>query len=480
MAKTKLILTILAVEAMTHAVASQANALTFTPGDIVVSVEGAGVTTGTTFTDNQAAPLTLEQFAVNGTSSASAAGSLVLPQTSSVVNGVHNSAISGEYGSSSEGTLQLSGNGQFLTIAGYGVNAATFNANPGSFSISPTNTALGQSSSTAVPRVIALIGADGSVDTSTALTNVFNGNNPRSVYTVNGTSFYISGQGTSPDSTGGVFFATKGATTATPITGNDTSGGTASQDTRDVQIVNGQLVVSVDSKGGSNNARSFIGTLGAQGNPPTTLANNGNGPTQLTGFGSSATGKQTITAATTNGINSAGQQINLSPENFFFANATTLYVADSGNSKQNSANSSLGDGGLQKWSLVNGSWTLDYTVAAGLNLVANTAASGTTGLYGLTGQVVNGQVQLFATNFTIGDTDPTFLFGLTDNLAATTKAAGEAFTELEAAPADSTFKGVSFAPAAPEPSTWVMMILGFAGIGFATFRKKSKPALLAA
>jgi hypothetical protein len=365
--KTKILLAVLAVEA----ISGRANAFTFTPGDVVVSVEGDGSGTGN-YTDNQAAPLTLDQFAASGTSSVTAAGSLQLPQTASG----NNFAISGEYGSSSEGTLQLSGNGQYLTIAGYGVNANTFNANPAAFG-NPAGGALGQSTSATVPRVIALIGANGSVDTSTALTNVFNGNNPRSVYTVNGTSFYISGQGTSGDSTGGVFYATKGATTAAPITGNDTSSGTASQDTRDVQIVNGQLVVSVDSKGGSNAARSFIGTLGAAGSPPTSLANGGNGPTMLPGFGNSGgTGKVTITAATTNGINSPGQQINLSPENFFYASPTTLYVADSGSSKQTSATSSLGDGGLQKWSLVNGSWILDYTVASGLNLVADTAKSG--------------------------------------------------------------------------------------------------------
>jgi hypothetical protein len=31
----------------------------------------------------------------------------------------------------------------------------------------------------------------------------------------------------------------------------------------------------------------------------------------------------------------------------------------------------------------------------------------------------------------------------------------------------------------PEPSTWAMMILGFAGIGFMAYRRKSKPALIA-
>jgi hypothetical protein len=33
--------------------------------------------------------------------------------------------------------------------------------------------------------------------------------------------------------------------------------------------------------------------------------------------------------------------------------------------------------------------------------------------------------------------------------------------------------------AVPEPSTWAMMMLGFAGVGFMAYRRKSKPALLA-
>jgi hypothetical protein len=40
--------------------------------------------------------------------------------------------------------------------------------------------------------------------------------------------------------------------------------------------------------------------------------------------------------------------------------------------------------------------------------------------------------------------------------------------------------GVNLSSAVPEPSTWAMMLLGFAGIGFMAYRRKSKPALMAA
>jgi hypothetical protein len=247
-----------------------------------------------------------------------------------------------------------------------------------------------------------------------------------------------------------------------------------------VQVYNNTLYVSVDSKEGSNNARDFIGTLGS---PPATAAfNSQSGPTQLTGFGNSGgTGKVTITTNTVNGVNSIGQQVNLSPENYFFANPTTLYVADSGNPKNNSATSGLGDGGLQKWSLVSGSWTLDYTLSAGLNLVANTASAGTTGLFGLTGEDVTSdgvsEVELFATNSTIGDTDPTFLYGITDVLADISDP-GESFTELAAAPADTNFKGVAFAPeVTPLPATLPLFAGGLGALGLLARRKGGRQVL---
>jgi hypothetical protein len=39
---------------------------------------------------------------------------------------------------------------------------------------------------------------------------------------------------------------------------------------------------------------------------------------------------------------------------------------------------------------------------------------------------------------------------------------------------------ISNVGAMPEPSTWAMMLLGFSGIGFMAYRRKAKPALIAA
>ena len=224
------IITIALAAAFALLTAIPALAQTFTPGNLVVTVEGNGVEGASSgpYTDNQAAPLTLFQFSINGTTSATYVNSYVLPQTASGAN----SPVSGEYGSSSEGTLQLSGDGNYLTVMGYGVNASDFNMDPGSFSVSPSNTALGQSGSmtgqtyTPVPRVVALIDANGDLDSTTALYNIFNANNPRSIYTADDTNLYVSGQGNSPDATGGILSAgfaadvrwTRGLASALPST----------------------------------------------------------------------------------------------------------------------------------------------------------------------------------------------------------------------------------------------------------------------
>jgi hypothetical protein len=57
---------------------------------------------------------------------------------------------------------------------------------------------------------------------------------------------------------------------------------------------------------------------------------------------------------------------------------------------------------------------------------------------------------------------------------------GESFQTLVTSDSDVSIRGVSFAPDVPEPSTWAMMLLGFAGVGFMAYRRKSRPALMAA
>jgi hypothetical protein len=191
--------------------------------------------------------------------------------------------------------------------------------------------------------------------------------------------------------------------------------------------------------------------------------------------------------ATANGVNNSriGSFVYLSPEQYVFASPSVLYVADSGQPKNgNPDKAALGDGGLQKWVNSNpngtGIWTLEYTLSAGLNLVDNSkanannpTAAGVTGLLGLTDKVVGNQVELFATSYGLNELSPSFLYEITDTLSNTAPAKGESFTTLFAAPSDTSIRGVSFAPSVPEPSTWVMMLLGLAGLGFVAYRRKN-------
>ena len=429
----------------------------FTANNIVISTV-FNINNGGADLDT-ASPIVLQEFQLGaGNTSATLNGALTLPQAGSG----NNSAISGEFGSASEGMLQQSANGLYLTLMGYGVNAAAFNTAPTS---TYSTNALGQSISlsaasqagnaviyTTVPRVVALIGTNASVDTSTALVNIYNSNNPRGVATVDGTSFWTSGQGptNSPtDTMQGVAYAPLGASTATMI---DTS-----SDTRIVAIINNgsgnALYVSRDNK---KLPAANVSTLAdASGNLPTSAT--GLVSTQIT---PPAGNSITVTSGTSNGVNSAGSTVYLSPEGFFLASPTVLYVADGGAPKDGGQ----GAGGLQKWVLTNGAWTLDYVLVNGLNLVDNANANaatptapGVTGLIGLTGKVIDGQVYLYATSYGLNELSQSYLYEITDTLSYTTiaQASGEQFTVLYTDPSlQTSIRGVAFAPAIPQAITF--------------------------
>jgi hypothetical protein len=494
-----------------------ASAFEFTSGDLVIDT-----VTGTTL--DSASPMTLQEFSLGtGGTSAVSVGTLALPQTPSGAN----SAISGEYGSASEGFLTQSVNGQYLTIMGYGVNASTFNTAPlatyGTAALGQTTSLTGQSVKT-VPRVVALIGGNGGVNTSTALTGVFNENNPRSVVTVDGTSFYISGQGASKSdhTTEGVFYVPQlGVNSVTPI---DTS-----TDTRALAISSvltpGTNTLYVSRDYSPSNANPCAGVNANNCSNVSSLTQSGHLPTSSTGTidthivpPASAisqggnNGSIDLVPGLFNGVNNARGSdprgpshrfVYLSPEQYFFANSTTLYVTDSGQPKNGSVDAAaVGEGGLQKWSLVDGVWTLDYDLVAGLNLVNNDQANsntptapGVTGLFGLTGEVVGGNVELFATSYGLNELSPSYLYEITDSLSCTASpntlnscSSGETFATLYTAPTDISIRGVAFAPTGtddpltptPLPASWTFMLIGLAGFGWAAMRRRSNASGLAA
>jgi hypothetical protein len=174
--------------------------------------------------------------------------------------------------------------------------------------------------------------------------------------------------------------------------------------------------------------------------------------------------------------NTAASTSTAFPFGLWFADANTLYVCDEGDGtlvtpavNGNVADAqSLATAGLQKWSLVNGTWTMLYVLQDGLNIgvpysVPHYPAAldpATGGCRNITGRHNHdGTVTIYAITSTIsanGDTgaDPNKLVKVTDVLSATTLPTGNNpwdkstghFVTLRSAQAGAVFRGVAFAP----------------------------------
>jgi hypothetical protein len=150
---------------------------------------------------------------------------------------------------------------------------------------------------------------------------------------------------------------------------------------------------------------------------------------------------------------------NFTPFAVFFGNATTMYVSDEGSGNSTDV---MTHAGLQKWSLVGGTWQLDYVLTQGLigQVDSNlTGADGpypdvtTVGLRNLTGVVHGDQVTLYATTSTSSAStdngaDPNKVVVITDQLSATTQAqaAGESFSSVMGPTYGTVYRGVALVP----------------------------------
>jgi hypothetical protein len=232
-----------------------------------------------------------------------------------------------------------------------------------------------------VARVIGRVDAAGNVDTTTALTDA-NGGNPRSVASSDGVNLWLSTSNT------GVHYTTLGTTSSVQLS-------TTVTNIRAIGIFGGQLYNS-DASGSAVR----LGAVGA-GLPTTS----GQTIVNLPGF------------ATTGG----------SPYAFFFADldgtvagVDTLYVADDGS-------------GLQKYSLVSGSW-----VASGI--VGTSADS----YRGVTGVVNGGSVTLYAIR-KASSTGGGELVQLVDSSGYNASISATP-SVLATAAASTAFRGVALAP----------------------------------
>lgn len=394
----------------------------FTPGNLVVS---RSVYTGSasTITVGQPLPPVCPSTATCATASATDNGTY--PSTANTNNVWNNDKADGSFGitspifldqiktdgtpvstlaippnlvttsfpSKSEIALNLSTDGTALTFMAYvapptAVDVSNSNT-PGVYD--PTNPAGGS-----YFRAVVQVAANGAMQVTP--TNAYSGNNGRAAILANGL-YYMAGNSNNGSGTPanvvastGVQIATPGQAPSTPpqmvgnfsitqltdpATGMPFAADKLGKDNnyRGLTIFNNTLYI---TKGSGSNGVNTVYQVGNAGSLPT-LANAASAPiTILPGF-------PTTLARNADASN---------PFGIWFANASTLYVADEGDgTAANAATSKIA--GLQKWSLVSGTWKLDYVLQNGLNLgqpytVANYPASlnpATDGLRNLTGRV---------------------------------------------------------------------------------------------
>jgi hypothetical protein len=335
---------------------SQASAAALTPGDVVIYRVGNGAVLG-----SAAVPVFFDEY----DSSGKLVESIALPTTTSAPN--HRLTASGS--GSSEGLLTLSANGQYLIGTGYdaalGTSKVAETANPG------------------VARTLARVSASGEIDTTTALTDVSNENNARGAASNDGNEFWWSGAG--KKTSGGVHYATLGATTSTLMS-------TTEENARSVAIFNGQLYASADPTKEGNT----ISTVGS--GLPTTATTTTNLP-----FATAPNEPYAFTMVTL-GLGSA-------PD--------TMYVADNG------------AGAIVKYGLVSGKWVKQGSVAV-------------TAVTGVTADDSNGTVTLYATS-SGSSGEGGVLDEITDNSGVGGTLTGSA-TQIATAPSGEAFRGVAFTP----------------------------------
>jgi len=301
----------------------------FTPGSVVVSQFGNGVTASGTV------PITLREFTTSG----SATGvEVALPLADSGAN----KAVVGPISNTGIGLLKRSVDQRFLTIIGYGTNA---------------------SASRTIARVDTLGGIDSTTQFSAA------GTSPRSAITTTGSDLWWSGD-TGSGSTGGIRYTTLGSTSSgVPLATGVGGSGTLSNgqypvpyNSRVIGIFNDQLygsaAVGVGPSGTAN--YSFRGVFNVGTGIPTTANQSG---------------------AIIVGGGTANAGLLDSPWEFFIAGPSTIYVADDDTAAP-------ATGGLQKWLFSSGSWSKVWTAtpsgATGMRGLTGIVTGSSVQLFGIT------------------------------------------------------------------------------------------------
>ena len=338
-----------------------------------------------------------------------------LTPTGTLVNTlpIPSSMVNTSFSSKSELALNVSTDGTMLTFMAYLAPSNTVDVSNGNTPLvyDPTNPAGGS-----YFRGVVQVGANGAIQVTP--TNSYSGNNGRAAVLANGL-YYMAGNGNNGAGTPANVVATEGVQLAIPGQSLATpplsiGGFSISQVTnpatglpyppdklgkdnnfRGLTIFGNTLYV---TKGSGSNGLNTVYQVGDKGSlPPLPNA----GSAALTALRGCPT---TLDKATTAQF----------PFGIFFANATTLYVADEGDGTTANAATST-TSGLQKWILSNGTWNRVYVLQNGLNLgqpytITNYPTShlnpATDGLRNITGKVNgDGTVTIWAITGTISSTN---------------------------------------------------------------------------
>ncbi len=401
------------------------------------------------------------------------------------------------FSSKSELAINLTPDGSGLTFMGY--NAAVgqldvSNSNTPN-SLEPGNTDIQNATYRAVGQISLSSNA-----LQVTLTNAYNGNNGRAAIADGQGGYYLvgnAGNGNGSAQTtantgvqylaaaatnGGVGVNTQVGQFNTTQVGNAADKEPKDNNFRGETVYNGTLYV---SKGSGSNGIDTVYQVGTSGTLPSHATPDANAINVLPGF-------NTLPAKT----DTAGPH----PFGIWLANATTMYVADEGSGATTDFGSSptTQAGGIDKYSLVGGTWQLDYelkgtligssyTVASNNSTVCGGLAScslttTTDGLRNLTGTVnANGTVTLYAVTSTAGSVlgdagaDPNQIVAITDSLGNTSAAgaASENYTVLDTATLGQVYRGVALQSSpVPLPASAWMLLGGLGGLGFVGARRR--------
>lgn len=213
----------------------------FSNGTLVMVRVGDGTGTVPFDSNNFAQPISLDVYnAFTG----GLIGTHALPSGAADPNRIVMTARNDDH----DGHLNLSSNGQYLTLGGY-------RAAPGATYAST----VGATSAT-TPRVVARVDSSWNIDTTTGLTNAYDGLTITAVVSDTGQRFWTAGGGTSAG-TGGLRYVPLVGSTQSINVSQNLSGSTADS-MRSARMVNGQVYISTASQGSYVNRGTYIMKIG--------------------------------------------------------------------------------------------------------------------------------------------------------------------------------------------------------------------------